>query len=94
MDEALIYEILISMGLGILGAFARVLIVMLKCWQLNIKLNLGFALYSLVAIVIGAFCGIVLGYGAVLSFLAGYAGLDLIEGIYNVFKRKKITFEK
>lgn len=53
----------------------------------------GFFVYSLVVLAVGAFSGIVLSYGKVLSFLAGYAGLDLIEGYYKIFKRKKVRFK-
>ena len=47
--------------------------------------------YAVVVLAVGAFSGIVLSYGKVLSFLAGYAGLDLIEGYYKVFKKRKIV---
>lgn len=84
-------ELLISAGFGILGAVVRVLIVSLQIAQLrkNVMAS-GFMLYALVVVAIGAFSGIVLSYGKVLSFLAGYAGLDLIEGYYKVFSKKKV----
>lgn len=86
-------ELIISAGFGILGAVARVLVVSLKTIQLKKKISYsGLGIYAIVVLSVGAFSGIVLSYGKVLSFLAGYAGLDLIEGYYKVFKRKKIKF--
>lgn len=87
-------EILIAAGFGIMGAIVRVLIISLKLTQLKKKIAYsGFTVYALVVLAVGAFSGIVLSYGKVLSFLAGYAGLDLIEGYYKVFKKKKISFK-
>ena len=87
-------EILLAAGFGILGAIVRIIIVSLKTLQLKKKINYqGFGIYALVILSVGAFSGIILSYGKVLSFLAGYAGLDLIDGYYKVFKRKKIKFK-
>lgn len=72
----------------------RVLIVSLEVTQLKKKIAYsGFLLYAAVVLAVGAFSGIVLGYGRVLSFLAGYAGLDLIDSYYKVFKKKKISLK-
>ena len=87
-------EILIGAGFGILGALVRVLVVTLKSIQLKQKISYeGLSVYAAVVLATGAFSGIVLSYGKVLSFLAGYAGLDLIDGYYKSFRRKKIKFK-
>ena len=87
-------EILIGAGLGILGALVRFIIITLKAFELKKKISMqGLWLYAIVVLSVGAFSGLILSYGNVLSFLAGYAGLDLIEGYYKVFKRKKIKFK-
>lgn len=87
-------EIIIAAGFGVLGALTRVLITSLKIMQEKIKIDTKrLLIYAIVILAIGAFSGIVLSYGKVLSFLAGYAGLDLIEGFYKTFKKKKITFK-
>jgi ribose/xylose/arabinose/galactoside ABC-type transport system permease subunit len=87
-------EILVAAGFGIIGALVRVLVTSLKTVQLKQKISFaGFGVYALVVLSIGAFSGIILSYGKVLSFLAGYAGLDLIEGYYKVFKKKRIKFK-
>jgi len=87
-------EILIAAGFGILGAIVRILITSLKTIQLKKKLSFtGFGIYAIVVIAVGAFSGIILSYGKILSFLGGYAGLDLIDGYYKAFKKKQIKFK-
>ena len=54
----------------------------------------GFWFYSAALVFIGAFSGIVLGFGRIMSFLAGYASLDLMDGYYTAFKKKKIKFKE
>jgi len=79
---------------GALGGLTRVLVSYLK----NNNYNKGesidkkmLSLYTLILLVIGAFTGIVLSYSKPLSFLAGYAGIDLIDGFYKSFMKKKIS---
>ena len=84
-------EILIAAGFGIMGGLVRILITSLKTIQLKKKLSFtGFGIYAIVVIAVGAFSGIILSYGKILSFLGGYAGLDLIDGYYKAFKKKQI----
>ena len=87
-------EILIAAGFGIIGGLVRILITSLKTIQLKKKLSFtGLGIYAIVVITIGAFSGIILSYGKILSFLGGYAGLDLIDGYYKAFKKKQIKFK-
>ena len=87
-------EILIAAGFGIMGGLVRILITSLKTIQLKKKLSFtGFGIYAIVVIAVGAFSGIILSYGKILSFLGGYAGLDLIDGYYKAFKKKQIKFK-
>lgn len=87
-------EILAAAGFGIIGALVRILVTSLKTIRLKKKLSFaGFGLYAVVVIAIGAFSGIILGYGKILSFLGGYAGLDLIDGYCKAFKKKQIKFK-
>ncbi|NQV08278.1 hypothetical protein HQ529_00330 [Candidatus Woesearchaeota archaeon] len=85
-------EILIAAGYGILGALVRALITSLKVIQLRGNIRKGFWVYLITILAIGAFSGIILSYGNVLSFLAGYAGLDLMEGYRKSILKKKIRF--
>jgi len=41
--------------------------------------------------IIGLFCGLLVATDFKLSLLAGYAGTDLIEGIYKIRRKQKIT---
>jgi len=87
-------EILLSALYGILGGVVRAIVTIFKIGHVK-KINLsGILLYSLVMVVIGAFSGIVLGFGSMLSFLGGYAGLDLMEGYAKTMRDKKIKLEK
>ena len=84
----------ITSAIGIIGAIVRILITSLKTIQLKKKLSFtGFGIYAIVVIAVGAFSGIILSYGKILSFLGGYAGLDLIDGYYKAFKKKQIKFK-
>jgi len=47
-----------------------------------------------VAIVIGVFVGIIFNFDYRLSLLAGYAGTDILEGIYKSFKVDKVYVKK
>ena len=87
-------EILIAAGFGIIGAVVRVLLTSIKIVQLKEKIDYSsLCIYAMVVLAVGAFSGIVLSYGRVLSFLAGYAGLDLIEGYYKAFKKQKVKLK-
>jgi len=86
--------ILTAALLGIGGGLVRVLVVSLKTMQTKQKISAaGFWVYALCVVSIGAFSGIILDFGKVLSFLAGYAGLDLIGGYYKTFKQKNVKLK-
>ena len=48
----------------------------------------------LVALVIGIFTGLIFNFDYRLSLLAGYAGTDILEGIYKSFKVEKVYIRK
>lgn len=86
-------EIIMYAGFGIIGGIVRTLVESLKGLTFKQFSWKGFWMYSLVVLVVGAFSGVVLGFGKILSFLAGYAGLDLIDGYYKAFMKKKIKIK-
>ncbi len=89
-----IASLLIGAGFGILGGIIRFAIISLKMISVRKKIFFqGFFMQAVVLIFIGAFSGILLNYGQVLSFLAGYAGLDLMDGYYKAFSKKKIKMK-
>jgi hypothetical protein len=44
----------------------------------------------IIAVIIGIFVGIIFNFDPRLSLLAGYAGTDILEGIYKSFAVQKI----
>ena len=78
---------------GLLGGVVRFLVTSLKASVLRKVSWKGLVLYGVIVIFIGAFSGVLLNFGKALAFLAGYAGLDLIEGYYKVFKKKKMKLK-
>lgn len=83
-------ELTTAIVFGILGGVARLLIDFIKAYQLKRKIDFRrFGFYIILLIAFGAFSGIIFGFAKQLSFLGGYAGLDLIDGYYKHFKRKK-----
>ena len=79
-----------SMLYGIGGGLVRLIIDLIKTRQQKKKLDQSkFLFYMVVLIVCGAFSGILFSFAGQLSFLGGYAGMDLIDGYYKHFKRKK-----
>ena len=87
--------ILASAGLGILGALVRVLVVYIRAYQLKKEVKYrGTMIYILVIFFSGAFSGIIFsGYYKILSFLAGYAGFDLMSGYHKFFKKKRVVIK-
>ena len=49
-----------------------------------------WAITVTIAMIIGIFTGIVFNFYPRLSLLAGYAGTDILEGIYKSFKTEKV----
>ena len=87
--------ILISGILGGIGGLTRGFIGLLKALSLRRRILWGYYLITvLVATVIGVFTGIIFSFDYRLSLLAGYAGTDILEGIYKSFKVEKVYVKK
>ncbi len=84
-------EIILLPGiLGGIGGLTRGFVGLLKALSLRRKILWGYyAVTVLVAIVIGIFTGIIFNFDYRLSLLAGYAGTDILEGIYKSFAVSK-----
>lgn len=77
--------------LGGVGGLTRGVIGLLKAMSLKRKILWGYYLITVViAIIIGVFVGIVFDFDPRLSLLAGYAGTDILEGIYKSFQVQKV----
>jgi hypothetical protein len=91
MDAELFNSLLLPAVLGGVGGLTRGFIGLLKALSLRRKILWGYyAITVLVALVIGIFTGVIFSFDYRLSLLAGYAGTDIIEGIYKSFAVQKV----
>ena len=83
--------LLLPAALGGLGGLTRGVVGLLKAISLRRKILWGYySITVLVAIVIGIFTGVIFNFDYRLSLLAGYAGTDILEGVYKSFKTDKV----
>ena len=81
--------------LGGIGGLTRGFIGLLKALSVRRKiLWLYYTITVVIAVVIGIFVGIIFDFDPRLSLLAGYAGTDILEGIYKSFKVSKVYVKK
>ena len=77
--------------LGGIGGLTRGVVGLLKALSLRRKIIWSYYLITvLIAVIIGVFVGIVFDFDPRLSLLAGYAGTDILEGIYKSFAVQKV----
>ena len=81
--------------LGGVGGLTRGVVGLLKALSLRRRILWGYYVITvLVAVIIGIFVGIVFDFDPRLSLLAGYAGTDILEGIYKSFAVQKVYVGK
>ncbi len=91
MDAALIEQLALPAILGAVGGLTRGFVGLLKALSMRRKILWGYyAITIVVAFIIGIFTGLVFNFDYRLSLLAGYAGTDILEGIYKSFQVNKI----
>lgn len=77
--------------LGGIGGLTRGFVGLLKALSLRRQVIwLYYCITVLIAVVIGVFVGIIFNFDPRLSLLAGYAGTDILEGIYKSFAVQKV----
>jgi len=84
-------EIIIAGLLGLLGGLARAFFGLLKHYRIDMKTKFipSYLIITLVgAGVIGIFVSLLLSTNYFLSLVAGYAGIDIIEGLVKAYKKK------
>ena len=87
--------LLLAAVLGGVGGLTRGVVGLLKALSLRRKILWGYyAITVLVAVIIGIFVGIIFNFDVRLSLLAGYAGTDILEGIYKSFAVQKVYVGK
>lgn len=88
-------ELVIPGILGLLGGLTRGIVGLLKALSLRRRILWSYwAITALVAMIIGVFTGLIFNFDWRLSLLAGYAGTDVLEGIYKSFKVQKVYVQK
>ena len=87
----MVSELVVAALLGGLGGATRGVVGLLKALALRRRiLWLYWTITVTIAIIIGIFTGIIFNFDARLALLAGYAGTDIIEGIYKSFSTQKV----
>lgn len=90
MDVSTVEQLILPAVLGGVGGLTRGFIGLLKALSLRRKILWGYyAITVVIAFIIGIFTGLVFNFDYRLSLLAGYAGTDILEGIYKSFKVDK-----
>jgi hypothetical protein len=90
IDPVIFSNVILPGLLGGIGGLTRGFIGLLKALALRRRILWGYyAITVLIAVVIGIFIGIIFNFDARLALLAGYAGTDILEGIYKSFKVEK-----
>ena len=83
--------IILSGILGCIGGLTRGVVGLLKALSLRRRIIWTYYFITvLIAMIIGIFVGIVFNFDPRLSLLAGYAGTDILEGIYKSFAVQKV----
>ncbi len=95
MASELTTTIILPAVLGGVGGLTRAFIGLLKAMSVRRRILWNYYLITvIVAAVIGAFMGLIFDFDYRLSLLAGYAGTDILEGIYKSFKVEKVYVKK
>ena len=77
--------------MGLFGGLTRSVVGLLKAMSLRRRILWGYwVITALTSVIIGVFVGIIFDFDPRLSLLAGYAGLDILEGVYKSFKVSKV----
>jgi len=88
-------ELIACALLGGLGGLTRGLVGLLKALALKRRILWNYYLITVtISVIIGIFVGIIFSFDYRLSLLSGYAGTDILEGIYKSFTVQKMYFPK
>jgi len=75
---------------GLIGGIVRGVVGIVKSQKSKKKFNLAYFAFTIVCSgIIGVFAGLLVSADYKLTMLAGYAGMDLIESIYKISRKKK-----
>src|SRR3989344_5548978 len=89
--EETLNQLILPAILGGVGGLTRGFIGLMKALSLRRRILWSYyAITVIVAVVIGIFVGLIFNFDWRLSLLAGYAGTDILEGIYKSFAVQKV----
>ena len=95
MASEIISGLVLPASLGGIGGLTRAFVGLLKALSLRRRILWTYYLITVVvATVIGIFTGLIFNFDWRLSLLAGYAGSDILEGIYKSFQVQKVYVKK
>ncbi len=95
MDPEILNNLVLPGVLGGVGGITRAFIGLLKAMSLRRRILWKYyVITAVVAAVIGVFVGLIFNFDWRLALLAGYAGTDILEGIYKSFKVEKVYVKK
>ncbi|HRZ86032.1 MAG TPA: hypothetical protein P5277_04620 [Candidatus Paceibacterota bacterium] len=76
---------------GCLGGLTRSAIGIFKAHVRHEKIKIGFIIRTIkLSVLSGTFIGAIFSFNPLISYIAGYVGSDIMEGVYVSFKRTKI----
>lgn len=91
MEANTLNQLILPAVLGGVGGLTRGFIGLLKALSLRRRILWGYYIITVViALIIGIFTGLIFNFDYRLSLLAGYAGTDILEGIYKSFAVQKV----
>jgi len=91
MNQEILNQVVLPAVLGAIGGLTRGFIGLLKALSLRRRILWSYYFITVVvAAIIGIFTGIIFNFDYRLSLLAGYAGTDILEGIYKSFAVQKV----
>jgi len=95
VDPVFLKEVIYPGLLGGAGGLTRGVVGLLKALSLRRRILWGYYAVTVgVAAIIGTFVGIIFNFDYRLALLAGYAGTDILEGIYKSFQVQKTYVKK
>ncbi len=95
VTQEVMQAIILPAALGGVGGLTRGLIGLLKALSLRRRILWNYYIITLiVAAIIGVFIGLIFNFDYRLALLAGYAGTDILEGIYKSFRVQKTYVAK
>ena len=85
------HQLILPALLGGVGGLTRGFIGLLKALALRRRILWFYWIITvIIAVIIGIFTGLIFNFDYRLSLLAGYAGTDILEGVYKSFKVQKV----